>query len=317
MRCRAARSVGDVNRGDEQPSRPDRLADLLEQWTMEEVEVADQVVGVGLEAQANAFELENASVDPAGDVPPRSLAHHPLDANARAVDRIDAPAALGEEKGVPASPAGQVERQPGSHAFDRRRERRRRRKVMQLLAAGELFVPALEPLVHGAQRSRGSPPYTGAMEFRPLTAADLPLIATWLARPHVVEWWDGPIVLEPGLRQCIAVLEGEPIGYAQSYQAVACHCDSWWLEVDDPGVHGIDQFLADATKLGQGLGTQMVRAFLAESFADRRITRVQADPSPANGRAIRCYKKAGFRRVREIVTPDGPALLMHRDRVSP
>jgi ribosomal protein S18 acetylase RimI-like enzyme len=155
------------------------------------------------------------------------------------------------------------------------------------------------------------------MEFRPLTAADLPLTATWLARPHVAEWWDGPIALERGLRQFLAVLEGEAIGYVQSYQATACHCDGWWLDVSDPGVHGIDQFLADAAKLGQGLGTQMVGAFVAELFADPRITRVQVDPSPANGRAIRCYEKAGFRRVSEIVTPDGPALLMRRDAVSP
>jgi len=152
------------------------------------------------------------------------------------------------------------------------------------------------------------------MEFRPLTPADLPLTATWLARPHVAEWWDGPLALEPGLRQFLAVLDGEAIGYVQSYQAVACHDDGWWLEVDDPGVHGIDQFLADAARLGQGLGTQMVRAFVAELFADPSVTRVQADPSPANARAIRCYEKAGFRRVREIVTPDGPALLMLRDQ---
>jgi len=155
------------------------------------------------------------------------------------------------------------------------------------------------------------------MKFRSVTAADLPLIATWLARPHVAEWWDGPIGLEPGLRQFLAVFEGEPIGYVQSYQAVACHGDGWWLEVIDPGVHGIDQFLADAAELGQGLGTQMVRTFVAEMFADPRVTRVQADPSPSNGRAIRSYEKAGFRRVGEIVTPDGPALLMHRDRILP
>src|SRR5882762_10424540 len=131
------------------------------------------------------------------------------------------------------------------------------------------------------------------MDFRPLTAADLPLIASWLTRPHVAEWWDGSIALEVDLRQFLAVLDGEAIGYVQSYQAVACHRDGWWLEVSDPGVHGIDQFLADAARLGQGLGTQMVRAFVAESLADPRVTQVQADPSPANRRAIRCYEKAG------------------------
>jgi aminoglycoside 6'-N-acetyltransferase-1b len=152
------------------------------------------------------------------------------------------------------------------------------------------------------------------MHFRPLTLADLPLVASWLTRPHVAEWWGEPIALEADLRQALAVLDGEAIGYVQSYQAVACHSDGWWLEVTDPGVFGIDQFLADAAKLRQGLGARMVRAFVAELFADPSVTRVQADPSPLNARAIRCYEKVGFRRVREVVTPDGPAVLMHRDR---
>lgn len=47
---------------------------------------------------------------------------------------------------------------------------------------------------------------------------------------------------------------------------------------------------------------------------DPQVTRLQTDPDPRNLRAIRCYEKAGFRRVREIVTPDGLALYMVRDR---
>ncbi|MBS0445338.1 MAG: GNAT family N-acetyltransferase [Proteobacteria bacterium] len=45
-------------------------------------------------------------------------------------------------------------------------------------------------------------------------------------------------------------------------------------------------------------------------LADPAVTKVQADPDPANARAIRCYLESGFVPVREIVTPDGPALLM-------
>jgi hypothetical protein len=37
-------------------------------------------------------------------------------------------------------------------------------------------------------------------------------------------------------------------------------------------------------------------------------------PHPNNRRAIRCCEKAGFHAVREVATPDGPALLMYCER---
>ena len=66
--------------------------------------------------------------------------------------------------------------------------------------------------------------------------------------------------------------------------------------------------------LGRGLGTQLVKALVERLFADPEVSRIQTDPSPANLRAIRCYEKAGFRRLRTIVTPDGPAEYMVRER---
>ncbi len=106
-----------------------------------------------------------------------------------------------------------------------------------------------------------------------------------------------------------------PIGFIQSYVAVDSHHDGWWLNEPDPGVRGIDQFLANAEQLGQGLGTRMIRAFIAQLFDDSTVTRVQTDPSPDNHRAIRSYEKAGFRAAAEVETPYGIALLMYCDRI--
>jgi len=165
--------------------------------------------------------------------------------------------------------------------------------------------------------------------FRRLEEADLAMLAQWLRRPHVLEWWRPPDERRPveELREdyllapetdptaalaYIACLGDEPIGFIQSYVAMGSP-DGWWPDVNDPGVRGIDQFLADGERLGQGLGSRMVRAFSDRLLSEPGVTRVQTDPDPRNRRAIRCYEKAGFRAVREIVTPDGPALLMWRD----
>jgi len=161
--------------------------------------------------------------------------------------------------------------------------------------------------------------------FRHLEESDLEMLAEWLRRPHVAEWWapdePRPSVAElrgdyigntDGTIAYIAYLGEEPIGFVQSY-VVSGSGGGWWEEVTDPGVRGIDQFLADGSRLGQGLGSRMVRAFARRLLAQPGVTRIQTDPDPANRRAVRCYEKAGFTAIREIVTPDGPALLMWMD----
>jgi len=161
--------------------------------------------------------------------------------------------------------------------------------------------------------------------FRPMAERDVPLLHDWIRRPHVAQWrggGDSSATLEATKRKYLPRLEdgssirgyfawvnGEPIGFIQSYVALGCG-NGWWEDETDPGVRGIDQFLGDGSRLGQGLGTRMAAAFVRKLFEDPGVTTVQADPHPANGRAIRCYAKAGFRVFDRIVTPDGPALLM-------
>ncbi|MEO6602966.1 MAG: GNAT family N-acetyltransferase [Polyangiaceae bacterium] len=158
--------------------------------------------------------------------------------------------------------------------------------------------------------------------FRPLTRDDLPLLHEWLNRPHVAEWWEGATSFEyveqthgadldsNVIWQYIADLEGASVGYVQLYRVMGAAPD-WWQDETDPGARGVDQYLANEAQLGRGLGSEMVRQFLERTFeTDPSVTKIQTDPSPRNGRAIRAYEKAGFRRVRDVVTPDGPALLM-------
>ena len=170
---------------------------------------------------------------------------------------------------------------------------------------------------------------TPTISFRRLQAADFPMLHEWLGRPHVAEWWGAPPTLdevraelEPRIRDgspvlaYVAMLDGAPLGYIQSYVVMGSD-DGWWPDERDPGARGIDQYLADAFSLGRGLGTAMVRAFVARLFEDPDVTRVQTDPSPRNARAIRCYEKAGFHALGVVDTPDGEALLMVCERPAP
>jgi RimJ/RimL family protein N-acetyltransferase len=154
-------------------------------------------------------------------------------------------------------------------------------------------------------------PFRVTVDFKPLSLEDLAMVHAWLQRPHVAAWWDEPSGLDEIERSYIATLDGSPIGFIQSYVVMG---SGWWEDETDPGARGIDQFLANAEQLGRGLGSSMVSAFVERLFQDPAVTKVQADPSPKNERAIRCYRRAGFVVHAEVTTPDGLALLMLRYR---
>ena len=104
--------------------------------------------------------------------------------------------------------------------------------------------------------------------LRLMNPADLAMLYDWLNRPHIVGWWGGddarpsledvqrhylPRVLgEEPVTPYIAMRGAELLGYAQSYIALGSG-EGWWQDESDPGVRGIDQFLANPRDLNRGL----------------------------------------------------------------
>ena len=156
-------------------------------------------------------------------------------------------------------------------------------------------------------------------QFRPMTAADLPLVKRWLAEPHVVQWWgdtceqfelvSGDLEVE-AMDQFIVATDDRPFGYIQ------CYDPEVWPDNglgDHPGgTRGIDQFIGEPAMVDRGHGSAFIRSFIDRLLASG-APRVITDPDPANGRAIRAYEKAGFVKDRLVDTPDGEALLMVRN----
>jgi aminoglycoside 6'-N-acetyltransferase len=154
--------------------------------------------------------------------------------------------------------------------------------------------------------------------FRPMTAADLPLVQHWLARPHVVEWWGEPDeqfdlvsgdLDHPAMDQYVVTAGDRPFGYLQCYDLTAWNSG---FGPQPPGTRGIDQFIGEPEMVGRGHGAAFIRTFVDDLLASG-TSRVVTDPDPANLRAVRAYEKAGFRRDRMVDTPDGRSLLMLRD----
>ena len=157
-------------------------------------------------------------------------------------------------------------------------------------------------------------------DFRAVTEADLPMLSAWLAEPHVAEWWnDGPgaalaeiveAMESDSTEPLIVELDGKPIGYVQSYDP---HLEDDHPYQDQPfGTLGIDVTIGVPELVGIGHGSRLVNAFV-EILFEEGCPRVIIDPHPGNGRAIRAYEKAGFRRLGERTTPFGPALIMAID----
>ena len=157
-------------------------------------------------------------------------------------------------------------------------------------------------------------------QFRPMTAADLPMVRRWLANPHVVEWWGDPDeqfglvsgdLDEPAMDQFIVASGDRPFGYLQCYNPEAWAPHPFGAQ--PAGTRGIDQFIGEADMVGRGHGSAFIREF-SEALLRAGTARVLTDPDPMNRRAVRAYEKAGFSRQRLVDTPDGPAVLMVRDR---
>ena len=152
--------------------------------------------------------------------------------------------------------------------------------------------------------------------FRPMTAADLPMVRAWIATEPVAPWWEDGDDLEEGLagadvRQWIVSVEGRPFAYIQDYDPHAWPGHHFGFL--PAGSRGIDQSIGVPELLGRGHGSAFIRQHVDRLLADGAPA-VGTDPHPDNARAIRAYEKAGFARGEACDTDWGRCLLLTRYR---
>lgn len=92
---------------------------------------------------------------------------------------------------------------------------------------------------------------------------------------------------------------GRAIGYVQYYPLTEEEGRSYDVPSIE-GVYGMDLLVGQPDLWGRGMGTRVVSMVLGYLFQRLDARRVAIDPVVTNHRAIRCYEKAGFRRVKVL-----------------
>lgn len=168
--------------------------------------------------------------------------------------------------------------------------------------------------------------------FHPARIEDLDLLERWMAQPHWRQWWGDPVVElsqvrkmiegEDTTRPYIFYVDGEATGYIQHWSVGDHQQEPWtddnpWLAELPGDCVGVDISIGDASKLSRGIGSAVLRKFV-DMLAARGHKSIIIDPDHHNTRAVRAYRKAGFRPIANLEGRTEGILLMEfeADRIA-
>ena len=152
------------------------------------------------------------------------------------------------------------------------------------------------------------------IRIRSLTEEDFPLLLKWLTDERVLEFYEGrdkkytldeikkhfSEEWEDEVLRVIIEYQGMPIGYGQIYKMYDKLYDEYNYPRSNEIVYGMDQFIGEPNYWNKGIGTKYTRMVFDFLKKERNVDAVILDPHKNNLRAIRMYKKAGFRIIEDL-----------------
>lgn len=149
----------------------------------------------------------------------------------------------------------------------------------------------------------------GSLKVRRLAEKDKHLLAKWLSTPEVLEFYEGRdnsfdvkkvewvfYSSDDDEVKCIIEYEGNSIGYIQYYELDEATKIEYGYESGK--IFGIDQFIGEVDYWNRGIGTLLVTSMTEFLFEKLEADKVVMDPQVRNERAIKCYEKCGFNKVK-------------------
>lgn len=147
------------------------------------------------------------------------------------------------------------------------------------------------------------------LKVRKLEKKDKFLLVKWLSNPLILEFYEGrdnPFNLEKVEKafylhddievRCIVECEDKDIGYIQFYPLDEDSKNDYGYFEEN--VYGTDQFIGEVEYWNKGIGKLLVSSIVNYLIEEKKAKRVVMDPRLSNTRAIRCYEKCGFKKVK-------------------
>jgi aminoglycoside 6'-N-acetyltransferase len=148
--------------------------------------------------------------------------------------------------------------------------------------------------------------------IRTLLEEDAPHLVKWLSDPQVLQYYEGrdrahdlELVMKhfyedrDEITQCIVMFEGKDIGYIQYYPISEEECDTYGYKDEDGVIFGMDQFIGETDFWNQGIGTTLITC-MRDYITSLGVDIIVMDPQAWNHRALRCYEKCGFRKLKYL-----------------
>ena len=171
---------------------------------------------------------------------------------------------------------------------------------------------------------RSDPLLKDSIEFRPLEFRDFPVLARWLAEPHVSRWWNHEYTIDAVERDfgptargekrgedLLALARSTPFGLVQ--RSRLGDFPDYLVEISrhtsiPPRTMTLDYLIGEPELVGHGLGTALVKAAIRSTWSEYQSAIAIVVPVVASNEASwRALERAGMTRVAEgAITPDNP-----------
>ncbi|MDE5413440.1 GNAT family N-acetyltransferase [Alkalihalobacterium chitinilyticum] len=145
--------------------------------------------------------------------------------------------------------------------------------------------------------------------------SDYKLLFKWLNDEVVQEFYEGKSVKhtleqihdeyrsraigENYVQSCIIVYGEIAIGYLQYYHLQPEEIKVYGAARNEQ-VYGIDLFIGEPTYWNKGIGTDVIKLTVDFLFSKKGVHEIFIDPQTWNERAIACYEKCGFQKVKVL-----------------